>query len=217
MQYLTFNYNLVCNKGLKGNLFKLYLLLYKYSNKEGYCWVSNKRLSEDTGLGVDTIRVYLSRLEKMGLIENKKSLDSREITPLIKKSALQHTRLDTEILRDKTLCGEELRLYILICIYRDFGGCTKTNRIIQTTLSISERSLKKHLISLEKKGFIVRHGITLNRKIIPLKYLCDKAPQKDYRATSEEKADCGLTDYEFIPLLNKAYTEPDLDFPLPFE
>lgn len=193
MNYIKLDYELINQRELKGNLFKLYLFIYKYSSREGYCWVSNKRLAEDMGLGVDTIKAYIYRLKGLGLIECTAAFNCRQIVPLINKKSLWRTRLDTEILTDKSLSAMELRLYALICMWSERGYCVHSNRLLEGGAAISDRSLKKYLSSLEKKGFIARCGKTKSRKIIPLKYLCGEV------AAETDKAE--VTDSELGEIL----------------
>lgn len=212
MNYLTFDYGLICNRELKDSLFKMYLLIYKYSSKEGYCWVGNRRLSEDLGFSERRVKEQLKRLEELGLIECSYNGEYRKIIPLIMKDDFIAIRLCGDILLDKSLSGREMRLYILICMWSDRGYCNKNNRLLGFFMGVSDKTVKKILLSLEEKGYIIRRGTTSDRKIIPVKYILDNRAMENIKEAEDNREEYtqAVDKVEENPKNEAAYKETDL-------
>ena len=75
------------NKDLKANEKLLYAIIYSLSNKEGYCFASNKYLAKKLGVNYKTISSWISNLR------NKKYISTKIITN--EKKQITHRRIYT--------------------------------------------------------------------------------------------------------------------------
>lgn len=133
----------------------IYTAIKRYANKEGISYPSLKRISEDSGAAINTVRKSISILEREGYIEIDKS----------KKGNIYHCiKCDNfepfsyEFLDRKDLSFTDKAYYIASQQYmikdNNVGKISFTNKELSKVINMPESTISKCNRSLQSKGYL---------------------------------------------------------------
>jgi DNA-binding transcriptional regulator YhcF (GntR family) len=133
----------------------IYTAIKRYANKDGISYPSLKRISEDSGAAINTIRKSISLLEKEGYIEIDKS----------KKNNIYHCKkydnfepFSYEFLDKKDLSFTDKAYYIASQQYmikdNNEGKISFTNKELAKVINTSESTISRCNKNLQDKGYL---------------------------------------------------------------
>lgn len=83
MTYKKGSFVIVPNKdlirGKKPGLQSVYFWICEHANDEGICWPSAQRIADDSGVGRKNVFIYISELEKLGILERQSRKNGNEL------------------------------------------------------------------------------------------------------------------------------------------
>lgn len=155
--------NMTGENRLKPNDVLTYLYLKSYDNSEHVCCPSLKRLSEDSGTSINTIRTCIDNLERNGYIK----IDKVGRKHYYYFSSVKYFEpFSKEFLFNKDITFKE-KAYIAASqqyMFKDvenYGKMTYSRKELSNKLNISEDSISRYDMSLKRKGYLEELDIKL--------------------------------------------------------
>jgi len=167
--------NVLYNKYLKPNEKLLYAIITSLSNKEGYCYASNKYLGEKFNVDHKTVSRWISHLAKYNLIvldyvqnENKEFLQRRiypNVTPYLSNNHYPYPQKDHE--------GSDEKMVLNNIIYKNINIHTETKKKFLSNI---------YLYDFEYQELTDKYGETKTNKCIEFLSLYKASKGVDYKS-----------------------------------
>ena len=157
----------------------IYTAIKRYANKDGISFPSLKKISEDSGAAINTVRKSISVLENEGYIE----IDKSKKNNIYKcKKYDNFEPFSYEFLDKKDISADEKALIIAEqqFMFKDvdgFGKISYTDLELSDKINMSYNTIVKYHKSLEQKGYLTtiktrakdsETGLAINEKIFHL-------------------------------------------------
>ena len=133
----------------------IYTAIKRYANKDGISFPSLKRISEDSGAAINTVRKSISSLEKEGYIE----IDKSKKNNIYKcKKYDNFEPFSYEFLDKKDLSFTDKAYYIASQQYmikdNNEGKISFTNKELAKVINTSESTISRCNKNLQEKGYL---------------------------------------------------------------